>query len=158
LKFKQTFTGLLICQAKPETQEETMQSAEQQKCQHHTGLYKHQRRPGPGKCAKPEQKRPQIMKGVLPQKHAVPNPILQLEMSELAQSSLLWWSLVMLQHKHTAPVSGLFNSILNLLKAPMVYLNKAAAGFYTVIAKARFLVRQYTFLCERRWVLPGYTC
>lgn len=30
-----------------------------------------------------------VMKGVLPQKHAVPSPVLQLEMPELAQSSLL---------------------------------------------------------------------
>lgn len=164
-KFKQRFTALLICKAKPETQEGTMQSAQQQKCQHHAVLHKNQHsqhRPagqvhkarlgetsGHERCFATEARRAQpCTSGLRP-----------LEMPELAQSSLLWSSLVMVQHTHTISASELFNSILNLLKAPMVYLNKAAAGFYTLIAKARFLVTRYTLLPLREKMgILGYTC
>lgn len=138
-KFKQRFTALLICTAKPETQEGTMQSAEQQVSATYRAAQKpaqpaetwvrqlHTARPG----------RPQVTKGVLPQKHAVPSPVLQLT-PELLSHHCFGHAVT-----HTVPVFGLFNSILNLLKAPIVYLNKAATGFCTVIAKSKFLVTHY---------------
>lgn len=60
---------------------------------------------------------------------------------------------------HTPSVSGLSNSIINLLKAATVYLKKATAGFYTLIVKARFLITQYTLLSfwEKMGIL-GHTC
>lgn len=83
--------------------------------------------------------RPQVTKGVLPQKPAVPSPVLQLQTPELLSHHCFDHAAT-----HTVSVLGLINSILNLLKAPIVYLNKAATDFYTVIAKSRFLVTHYT--------------
>lgn len=85
--------------------------------------------------------RPQVTKGVLPQKHAVPSPVLQLQTSELLSHHCSDHA-----ETHTVSVLGLNSSILNLLKAPIVYLNKVATCFYTVIAKLRFLITHYTLI------------
>lgn len=80
-----------------------------------------------------------MTKAALPQKHAVPSPVLQLQTPELLSHHCFDHAAT-----HILSVLGLVNSLLNLLKAPIVYLNKAATGFYTLIAKPRFLVTQYT--------------
>lgn len=123
-------------------------------CQHHAGLHKNQHsqhRPGPsnrlGEISSCER---------CPATEA---RCAQPEMPELAQSSLLSWSLVTVQHPHTISISGLFHSTLNLLKVPMVYLNKATTSIYTFIAKAMSLVTQYTLLSlQEKMGKLGYTC
>lgn len=49
-------------------------------------------------------------------------------------------------HKHTlSPLSGLFNSVFNSLKNPMVYLYRTTAGFYNILVEQYFLLS----FCEK---------
>lgn len=142
-KFKQRFTALLNCTAKPETQEGTMQSAEQQKCHLHTGLHRNQhsqQRPGSGNFRQPDQGDLKWQK-VCCHRSTLPSPVLQLQTPEPLSHHCFGHAAT-----YIVPVLGRFNSIVNLLKAPIVYLNKAATGFCTVIAKPRFLVTHYTLI------------
>lgn len=130
-----------------------MQSAEQQKCQPHTGLHRNQQcqqRPGSDNCRQPDQGDLRRQKLCCHRSTLCPALCFQLWTPELLSHHCFDHAAT-----HTLSVLGLVNSVLNLLKAPIVYLNKAATGFYTLIAKPRLLVTEYTRFFVRE---DTYTC
>lgn len=107
-----------------------MQPAEQQKCQHH--------RAGPGKCTKPDQETPLVVKACCRRSTWCPGLRSSLRrrgyLSHHCFGDLWSWCNT---HAHCICLRSLQFYILHLLKAPMVYINKAATGFYTLTAKSK---------------------
>lgn len=125
-EFKQRFRALLICTGKPEIQERTMQSAEQQKRQFHTWLHRNQhcqQRPGSGNCKQPDQGDLRWQKVCCHRSTLCPALCFSFRHQSCCHHYFDPAA------THTVSVLGLVNSVLNLLKAPIVYLNKAATRF-----------------------------